>query len=69
MGLDYGGIGDGITTDSMMLVTLDPVARTAGMLSIPGALGSRSPASNTTASTPPISWASYNLPGGGPNWR
>ncbi len=56
MGLDYRDWETGTgapRSDSMMLVTIDPITHQAGMLSIPRDLWWRFPASTTTASTPP----------------
>jgi LCP family protein required for cell wall assembly len=65
MGLDYRDWESGTgapRTDSMMLATLDPVARTAGMLSIPRDLWFEHNRINTAY----FLGESYNLPGGGP---
>ncbi|MFP3852652.1 MAG: LCP family protein [Anaerolineales bacterium] len=54
-------------TDSMMLVTIDPVARTAGMLSIPRDLWVEIPGfEHNRINTAYFLGESYNLPGGGP---
>lgn len=70
MGLDYRdwSEGDGPPrTDSMMLVTLDPVAKSAGMLSIPRDLWVEIPGfEHNRINTAYFLGASYNLPGGGP---
>jgi LCP family protein required for cell wall assembly len=70
MGLDYRDWteGDGPPrTDSMMLVTLDPVAKTAGMLSIPRDLWVEIPGfEHNRINTAYFLGESYNLPGGGP---
>src|SRR3989304_1916274 len=70
MGLDYRDWEAGAgapRTDSMMLVTLDPVARTAGMLSIPRDLWVEIPGfEHNRINTAYFLGQSYNLPGGGP---
>ncbi len=70
MGLDYRSWeeNDGPPrTDSMMLVTIDPVARTAGMLSIPRDLWVEIPGfEHNRINTAYFLGESYNLPGGGP---
>ncbi len=70
MGLDYRDWqeDDGPPrTDSMMLVTIDPVARTAGMLSIPRDLWVEIPGfEHNRINTAYFLGESYNLPGGGP---
>jgi LCP family protein required for cell wall assembly len=70
MGLDYRDweSGEGPPrTDSMMLVTIDPVARTAGMLSIPRDLWVEIPGfEHNRINTAYFLGESYNLPGGGP---
>jgi LCP family protein required for cell wall assembly len=70
MGLDYRDWESGAgapRTDSMMLVTLDPVARTAGMLSIPRDLWVEIPGfEHNRINTAYFLGESYNLPGGGP---
>jgi LCP family protein required for cell wall assembly len=70
MGLDYRDWerGEGPPrTDSMMLVTIDPVARTAGMLSIPRDLWVEIPGfEHNRINTAYFLGESYNLPGGGP---
>lgn len=70
MGLDYRDWESGTgspRTDSMMLVTLDPVARTAGMLSIPRDLWVEIPGfEHNRINTAYFLGESYNLPGGGP---
>jgi LCP family protein required for cell wall assembly len=70
MGLDYRDweAGAGASrTDSMMLITLDPVARTAGMLSIPRDLWVEIPGfEHNRINTAFFLGESYNLPGGGP---
>lgn len=70
MGLDYRDweAGEGPPrTDSMMVVTIDPVARTAGMLSIPRDLWVEIPGfEHNRINTAYFLGASYKLPGGGP---
>jgi LCP family protein required for cell wall assembly len=70
MGLDYRDWESGAgapRTDSMMLVTVDPVARTAGMLSIPRDLWVEIPGfEHNRINTAYFLGESYNLPGGGP---
>lgn len=70
MGLDYRDWESGAgasRTDSMMLVTIDPVARTAGMLSIPRDLWVEIPGfEHNRINTAYFLGESYNLPGGGP---
>jgi len=70
MGLDYRDWESGTgapRTDSMMLVTVDPVARTAGMLSIPRDLWVEVPGfEHNRINTAYFLGESYNLPGGGP---
>ncbi|HET7010741.1 MAG TPA: LCP family protein [Anaerolineales bacterium] len=70
MGLDYRDWEAGVgapRTDSMMLVTIDPVARTAGMLSIPRDLWVEIPGfEHNRINTAFFLGQSYNLPGGGP---
>jgi LCP family protein required for cell wall assembly len=70
MGLDYRDWESGTgapRTDSMMLATLDPVARTAGMLSIPRDLWVEIPGfEHNRINTAYFLGESYNLPGGGP---
>lgn len=70
MGLDYRdwSAGDGPPrTDSMMLATIDPVAKTAGMLSIPRDLWVEIPGfEHNRINTAYFLGESYNLPGGGP---
>jgi len=69
MGLDYRDWeGEGPSrTDSMMLVTMDPVARTAGMLSIPRDLWVNIPGYDYgKINTAYFLGELYNLEGGGP---
>ncbi len=69
MGLDYRDWeGEGPSrTDSMMLLTLDPVSRTAGMLSIPRDLWVNVPGYDYgKINTAYYLGELYNLPGGGP---
>ncbi|HSR47053.1 MAG TPA: LCP family protein [Anaerolineales bacterium] len=70
MGLDYRDWESGTgapRTDSMMLVTVDPVARTAGMLSIPRDLWVEIPGfEHNRINTAYFLGESFNLPGGGP---
>jgi LCP family protein required for cell wall assembly len=70
MGLDYRDweAGNGAPrTDTMMLVTIDPVAKTAGMLSIPRDLWVEIPGfEHNRINTAYFLGESYNLPGGGP---
>jgi polyisoprenyl-teichoic acid--peptidoglycan teichoic acid transferase len=69
MGLDlrdYEGEGPS-RTDSMMLLTMDPVSRTAGMLSIPRDLWVNIPGFDYgKINTAYFLGEAYNLPGGGP---
>lgn len=70
MGLDYRdwSAGDGPPrTDSMMLATIDPITRTAGMLSIPRDLWVEIPGfEHNRINTAYFLGESYNMPGGGP---
>ncbi|MDX1600554.1 MAG: LCP family protein [Anaerolineales bacterium] len=70
MGLDYRDWEEDAgppRTDSMMLVTIDPVTRTAGMLSIPRDLWVEIPGfEHNRINTAYFLGESYNLPGGGP---
>jgi LCP family protein required for cell wall assembly len=69
MGLDYRDWeGEGPSrTDTMMLVTMDPVTRTAGMLSIPRDLWVNVPGYDYgKINTAYYLGELYNLPGGGP---
>jgi LCP family protein required for cell wall assembly len=70
MGLDYRDWEAGSSaprSDSMMLFTLDPVAHTAGMLSIPRDLWVEIPGfEHNRINTAYFLGQSYNLPGGGP---
>jgi LCP family protein required for cell wall assembly len=69
MGLDYRDWeGEGPSrTDSMMLLTMDPVSRTAGMLSIPRDLWVNIPGFDYgKINTAYFLGELYNLPGGGP---
>lgn len=70
MGLDYRdwAAGSGAPrSDSMMLFTIDPVAHTAGMLSIPRDLWVEIPGfEHNRINTAYFLGQSYNLPGGGP---
>jgi LCP family protein required for cell wall assembly len=69
MGLDYRDWeGDGPSrTDSMMLLTMDPVSRTAGILSIPRDLWVNIPGFDYgKLNTAYYLGELYNLPGGGP---
>ena len=70
MGLDYRDWEAGLgapRTDSMMLVTVDPVAHTAGMMSIPRDLWVEIPGfEHNRINTAYFLGESYNLPGGGP---
>lgn len=70
MGIDYRDwqSGEGSArSDTMMLVTMDPVAKTAGMLSIPRDLWVAIPGfSHGKINTAHALGDAYNLPGGGP---
>ena len=70
MGLDYRDWEEGSgapRSDSMMLITVDPVARTAGMLSIPRDLWVEIPGfEHNRINTAYFLGQSFNLPGGGP---
>ncbi len=70
MGLDYRDWVDSEgppRTDSMMLVTVDPVSQSAGMLSIPRDLWTEIPGfEHNRINTAYFLGESYNLPGGGP---
>ncbi len=70
MGLDYRDWLEGEgppRTDSMLLLTVDPVAQTAGMLSIPRDLWTEIPGfEHNRVNTAYFLGESYNLPGGGP---
>lgn len=70
MGLDYRDweSGDGPPrTDSMMLVTIDPITKSAGMLSIPRDLWVEIPGfEHNRINTAYFLGESYRLPGGGP---
>jgi len=70
MGLDYRdwSAGDGPSrTDTMMLLTLDPLNNTAGMLSIPRDLWVSIPGfENGRINTAYFLGEAYQLPGGGP---
>jgi LCP family protein required for cell wall assembly len=69
MGLDYRDWeGEGPSrTDTMMLLTMDPVSRTAGMLSIPRDLWVNIPGFDYgKINTAHYLGELYNLPGGGP---
>ncbi len=70
MGLDYRDWSDGegpSRTDTMMLLTLDPLTRTAGILSIPRDLWVSIPGfDNNRINTAYFLGESYDLPGGGP---
>jgi polyisoprenyl-teichoic acid--peptidoglycan teichoic acid transferase len=69
MGLDYRDWeGEGPSrTDTMMLVTMDPVSRTAGMLSVPRDLWVNVPGFDYgKINTAFYLGELYNLPGGGP---
>ena len=70
MGLDYRDWSQGegpSRTDTMILLTLDPQARTAGMLSIPRDLWVSIPGfDNNRINTAYFLGESYQLPGGGP---
>ncbi len=70
MGLDYRdwSSGDGPSrTDTMMLLTLDPLSNTAGMLSIPRDLWVSIPGfENGRINTAYFLGEAYQLPGGGP---
>ena len=70
MGLDYRdwSEGDGPPrTDSMMLVTLDPITKAAGMLSIPRDLWVEIPGfEHNRINTAYFLGETYQLPGGGP---
>ncbi len=70
MGLDYRDwiSDDGPPrTDSMMLLTIDPITRTAGMLSIPRDLWVEIPGfEHNRINTAYFLGESFNLPGGGP---
>jgi LCP family protein required for cell wall assembly len=70
MGLDYRDwlANEGAPrTDSMMLLTLDPVARTAGMLSIPRDLWVDIPGfEHNRINTAYSQGEGFNVPGGGP---
>ena len=70
MGLDYRdwSSGEGPSrTDTMILLTLDPLTRTAGILSIPRDLWVSIPGfDNNRINTAYFLGESYDLPGGGP---
>jgi LCP family protein required for cell wall assembly len=71
MGLDYRdweSDNGPPRTDTMMLVTIDPVSRTAGMLSIPRDLWVEIPGGfeHNRINTAYFLGESFNLPGGGP---
>jgi polyisoprenyl-teichoic acid--peptidoglycan teichoic acid transferase len=69
MGLDYRDYvaGDVPRTDTMMLLTIDPVTRTAGMLSIPRDMWVEIPNFNyAKINTAYFLGETYKLPGGGP---
>lgn len=69
MGIDRrkGELEKGYLTDTMMLVTVDPVAKTAGMLSIPRDLWVEIPGYEVdTINTANRTGDYYNYPGGGP---
>jgi polyisoprenyl-teichoic acid--peptidoglycan teichoic acid transferase len=69
MGLDYRDYvaGDVPRTDTMMLLTIDPVSRTAGMLSIPRDMWVEIPNFNyAKINTAYFLGETYKLPGGGP---
>jgi LCP family protein required for cell wall assembly len=70
MGLDYRdwSVGEGPSrTDTMMLLTLDPLNTTAGMLSIPRDLWVSIPGfENGRINTANFLGESYQMPGGGP---
>ncbi len=70
MGLDYRdwSEGDGPSrTDSMMLVTIDPITKAAGMLSIPRDLWVEIPGfEHNRINTAYFLGETYQLPGGGP---
>jgi LCP family protein required for cell wall assembly len=71
MGLDYRDWQDGNgppRTDTMMLVSIDPVSRSAGMLSIPRDLWVEIPGfeEHNRINTAYFLGESYKLPGGGP---
>lgn len=69
MGLDYRDWqkGDIPRTDTMILFTIDPIARTAGMLSIPRDLWVDIPNGDAgKINTAYYFGEAYNLPGGGP---
>jgi polyisoprenyl-teichoic acid--peptidoglycan teichoic acid transferase len=69
MGLDYRDweAGETARTDTMMLLTLDPISLTAGMLSIPRDMWVNIPGFEyAKINTAYFLGESYNLPGGGP---
>ena len=70
MGLDYRDwtAGEGPSrTDTMMLLTMDPLSKTAGMLSIPRDLWVSIPGfENGRINTAYFLGEAYNMPGGGP---
>jgi LCP family protein required for cell wall assembly len=70
MGIDYRDYLEGAgspRSDTMMLVTLDPITRQAGMLSIPRDLWVEIPSFNfNRINTAYMFGESYHLPGGGP---
>lgn len=69
MGIDrrQGEAEKGYLTDTMILVTVDPVAKTAGMLSVPRDLWVEIPGYGVdTINTANRSGDYYNYPGGGP---
>ncbi|MEA3350816.1 MAG: LCP family protein, partial [Chloroflexota bacterium] len=70
MGLDYRdwAAGSGASrTDTMMLLTMDPISKTAGLLSVPRDLWVPIPGfKHGKINTAYVMGASYNLPGGGP---
>jgi len=70
MGLDYRDWSEGEgppRTDSMMLVTIDPITKAAGMLSIPRDLWVEIPGfEHNRINTAYFLGETYQLPGGGP---
>ncbi len=59
-----------LCTDTIIVFTLDPITKTAGMINVPHECGSTSPASASAASTLPGPTASVpNCPAAAPPWR
>ncbi len=70
MGLDYRDWSEGVDvprTDSMILFSIDPLSKTAGMLSIPRDLWVNIPGMGYNKINTAYRWGEiYKLPGGGP---